>query len=129
VLFQVYIRLGANLKPLPSVRQTFLSSVSLGPAANALHIASERIGKTSRDVYDVWVFLKNRFPINKEIVEARSGMPFEKLIEMYIHQLEKLDNRKIIDGVGEFLTASQKDWAKAKLRQETLALLTLRYES
>lgn len=94
--------------------------------AHKLMAMSERIGKTSRDIYDVWFFLQKRFPINKGIVEARSGMPFEKHVEKCINQLEKLDNHRILDGVGEFLTASQKDWAKAKLRQETIALLTLR---
>ena len=97
--------------------------------AHKLMAMSERIGKTSRDIYDVWFFLQNRFPINEEIVEARSGMPFTKLIEKCIHQLEKLDNRRIINGIGEFLTTSQKDWAKAKLKQETIALLTLRKET
>jgi hypothetical protein len=31
--------------------------------------------------------------------------------------------------MGELLTTSQKDWAKAKLREETIALLKLRIES
>jgi predicted nucleotidyltransferase component of viral defense system len=97
--------------------------------AHKLIAMHERIGKTSRDIYDVWFFLKNRFPINKEIVEARSGMPLEKLLEKCIGQLGKLNNRRILDGVGEFLTARQKDWAKAKLRQETFALITLRKEA
>jgi predicted nucleotidyltransferase component of viral defense system len=97
--------------------------------AHKLMAMSERIGKTSRDIYDVWYFLQNRFPINREIVEARSGMPFDKLLEKCINQLEKMDNRRILVGVGEFLTASQKDWARAKLRQETIALLNLRKET
>ena len=96
--------------------------------AHKLMAMHERIGKTSRDIYDVWFFLKNRFPINKEIVEKRARMPFDQLIDKCIEQLEKLNNRRIIDGVGEFLTPSQKDWAKAKLKQETIALLTLRKE-
>jgi predicted nucleotidyltransferase component of viral defense system len=97
--------------------------------AHKLIAMHERIGKTSRDIYDVWFFLKNRVPINKEIVEKRSGMPFEQLIDICIDQLEKLNNRHILDGVGEFLSPSQKDWAKAKLRKETIALLTLRKET
>jgi len=97
--------------------------------AHKLIAMSERIGKTSRDIYDVWFFLSKRFPINIEIVEKRSGMPFDKLLEKCINQLEKFNNRRILDGVGEFLTVSQKDWAKAKLRQETISLLSLRKET
>jgi predicted nucleotidyltransferase component of viral defense system len=97
--------------------------------AHKLMAMSERIDKTSRDIYDVWFFLENRFPINKEIVEARSGMPFEKFLEKCINQLEALNNHRILTGIGEFLSESQKDWARAKLRQETIAFLTLRKES
>jgi predicted nucleotidyltransferase component of viral defense system len=96
--------------------------------AHKLMAMHERIGKTSRDIYDVWFFLKNRFPINKEIVEKRAGVPFDQLVDMCIDQLERLSNRRILEGVGEFLTPSQKDWAKSKLKQETIALLTLRKE-
>lgn len=94
--------------------------------AHKLMAMYERIGKTSRDIYDVWFFLKSRFPINKEIVEYRAQMPFDQLVNQCISQLEKLNNRHILDGVGELLTTSQKDWAKAKLREETIAFLKLR---
>lgn len=97
--------------------------------AHKLMAMHERIGKTSRDIYDVWFFLQNRFPINQRIVEGRSKMPFDKLLQKCISQLEKMSNRHILDGVGELLTASQKDWAKAKLREETISLLKLRLES
>lgn len=97
--------------------------------AHKLMAMYERIGKTSRDVYDVWFFLSNHFPINKEIVEKRSKMPFDKLLQKCIQKLEKMSNRNILDGIGELITPSQKDWAKAKLREETIALLKLRLEN
>lgn len=94
--------------------------------AHKLMAMHERIGKTSRDIYDVWFFLTHRFPINKEIVEKRANMSFDKLLRICITQLEKMNNRNILNGVGELLTPHQKDWAKAKLRIETIALLQLR---
>lgn len=94
--------------------------------AHKLMAMHERIGKTSRDIYDVWFFLQHRFHINKEIVEQRSKMTFDKLLQECISQLEKMSNRHILDGVGELLTASQKDWAKAKLCEDTISLLKLR---
>ncbi len=94
--------------------------------AHKLMAMHERIGKTSRDIYDVWFFLQHRFPINKKIVEQRSEMTFDKLLQECISQLEKMSNRHILDGVGELLTASQKDWAKAKLCEDTISLLKLR---
>ncbi len=97
--------------------------------AHKLMAMYERIEKTSRDIYDVWFFLKTRTPINKGIVETRARMPFDQLVNKCISQLEKLNNRRILAGMGELLTTSQKDWAKAKLREETIALLKLRLEN
>ncbi|PIS34678.1 MAG: hypothetical protein COT37_01410 [Parcubacteria group bacterium CG08_land_8_20_14_0_20_43_9] len=97
--------------------------------ANKLMAMYERVGKTSRDVFDVYFFTKNNWPINKEIVEKRAGMPFKKTLEKSIGLLEKMNNRNILVGLGEFLTESQKDWARAKLREETIFLLKARLES
>jgi predicted nucleotidyltransferase component of viral defense system len=97
--------------------------------AHKLMALHERIGKTSRDIYDAWFFLQQRFPINREIIQERSGMPFDEFLQVCIKQLEKLSNRHILDGVGELLTPSQKDWAKVKLREDTISLLKLRLGS
>ena len=96
--------------------------------AHKLMVMHERIGKTSRDIYDVWFFLQHRFPINKEIVEQRLKMTFDQLLQNCISQLEEMSNRHILDGVGELLTTSQKDWAKAKFREDVISLLKLRLE-
>ena len=40
-----------------------------------------------------------------------------------------MDNRTILNGIGELLTPGQKDRAKEKLREETIALLKLRIEN
>ena len=97
--------------------------------AHKLMAMHERIGKTSRDVYDVWFFLENHWPINKEIVENRSGKTFKEVLQLTADQLENLDNRHILDGLGDFLTEPQKDWARAKLKSETIFLLKARAES
>ena len=96
--------------------------------AHKLMAMYERIGKTSRDVFDVYFFAKNNWNINKEIVEKRSGMSFKKTLEQCIKLLEKMNNRNILDGLGEFLSESQKDWVRAKLRTETIFLLKLRLD-
>ena len=91
--------------------------------AHKLMAMDERIGKTSRDIYDVWFFLDHFWPINKDIVEKRSGKPFGKALKDMTEKLEKMDNKHILDGLGSFLTESQKDWARAKLKSETIFLL------
>lgn len=97
--------------------------------AHKLMAMHERIGKTSRDVYDVWFFLQHRWPVNTAIVESRAGTTFPLFLKQCIEQLEKMPNRNILDGLGDFLTSSQKDWARAKLRTETIFLLKARLAS
>lgn len=97
--------------------------------AHKLMAMLERVGKTSRDVYDVWFFLKKRFPINKKIVEQRSGLTFKKALQKAVLALGKMSNRNILDGLGDLLTSSQKDWARAKLKEEAVFLLKVKIES
>lgn len=97
--------------------------------ANKIMAMHERIGKTSRDIYDVWFFLENHWPINKKIIELRSEMTFRELLQRCIEQLEKMNNRHILVGLGELLTESRKDWVRVKLRTETIFLLRARSES
>lgn len=97
--------------------------------ANKLMAMHERIGKTSRDIYDAWFFLEHQWSINVKIIEQRAGMSLSELLEKCIVQLEKMNNRHILDGLGELLTNSQKDWARAKLLSETIFLLKARVMS
>ncbi len=96
--------------------------------AHKLIAMTERISETSRDIYDVWFFLQARYPINKSIVEKRAGKPFKQVIKKAVDELQKMDNRHILDGLGELLNQGQKDWAREKLREETIALLSLRLD-
>ena len=94
--------------------------------ANKLMAMHERMGKTNRDIYDVWFFLTNRFQINEGIVKERSGVTFEELVKKCIKQLEALSNTHILDGLGELLDSNQKVWVKSHLKEDTIALLKLR---
>jgi len=94
--------------------------------AHKLVAMVERFGKTNRDIFDVWFFLKNNWLINEKIIEARTGMPVRQFLQKCIDLLEKMPDRGILSGIGELLDAKQKLWAKDKLRNETIFLLKLR---
>jgi predicted nucleotidyltransferase component of viral defense system len=97
--------------------------------AHKLMAMYERIGKTNRDIYDVWFFAHNRWPINQDIVEKRAGVPYRQLLEKCIARLEKMSDRNILSGLGDLLSDEQKKWAKAKLRTDTVFLLKLALDS
>ncbi|MEK7681175.1 MAG: nucleotidyl transferase AbiEii/AbiGii toxin family protein [Patescibacteria group bacterium] len=98
-------------------------------AAHKLCAMYERIGKTNRDVFDVYFFLKDNWPVNKQIVESRAGMAYKEFLKKNIELLGKTANRNILSGIGELLDKKQKTWVKLKLRTEVIFLLRLALES
>ncbi len=96
--------------------------------ANKLVALLDRTNMASRDIYDIWFFLDNQWSVNKEIVEERTGMSFEKYIEKCIKFTEKYENKHILHGMGELLSEKQKIWAKEKLKDEVVFLLKLMIE-
>ncbi|MBP9747502.1 nucleotidyl transferase AbiEii/AbiGii toxin family protein [Patescibacteria group bacterium] len=96
--------------------------------AHKLMAMYERVGKTSRDIFDVYFFEKKGWEINKAIVEDRSGMSFKDALRACVTLLEKMDNRHILDGLGELLTSAQKDWARTKLKEEVIFLLKVKID-
>lgn len=97
--------------------------------AHKLMAMIERVGKTSRDIFDVHYFAKNNWPINKKIVENRSGISYKETLKNAISQLESIDNKYILDGLGELLSDSQKDSARARLKSDTTFLLKVMYNN
>ena len=97
--------------------------------AHKLMAMFERIGKTSRDIFDVQYFAKNNWPINRKIVEGRSGVSYKEALEKCIAMLEKMDNKHILDGLGELLTDPQKNSARAKLRDDTIFILKVMHSN
>ncbi len=97
--------------------------------AHKLMAMIERVGKTSRDIFDVQYFAKNNWTLNKRIVESRSGLSFKEALEKAISQLESMDNKHILDGLGELLSDSQKDSTRAKLKSDTIFLLKVMLSS
>ena len=98
-------------------------------AAHKLVAMYERHGKTNRDIFDVWYFLRNDWSINKEIIKKRTEMPFKDFLQKCISLIEKVDNKNILAGMGEFLDEKQKMWVKTHLREDVLFLLKLKLEN
>lgn len=97
--------------------------------AHKLMAMIERIGKTSRDVYDIRFFIKHNWPMNTSIVEARAQKPYQEVLKKAIALLEQMNNKHILDGLGELLTKSQKDSTRATLRDDTIVLLKILLDS
>lgn len=97
-------------------------------AAHKLTAMYERIGRSSRDIFDVYFFLENNWPINEKIIGDRTNLSFSEFLKKSIKALEKVSNHEILSGQGELLDEKQKVWAKEHLKKDTLFLLRLKLE-
>jgi len=50
-------------------------------------------------------------------------LDFDLLVEQCMAQVEKLDNKKLLQDLGELMNSDLKNFVKTKLKQETLHLL------
>jgi hypothetical protein len=89
----------------------------------------ERESRTNRDIFDIWYFLQNDWPINKEIIKKRTGMSFKDFLQKCIGLVEKANNKNILAGMGELLDEKQKAWAKEHLKEDALFQLKLKLEN
>lgn len=97
--------------------------------AHKLVALLERRTWANRDLFDVWFFLKHRWPIHTEIVEKRTGKSLKQYLKQCIEAIGAMSETHIISGIGELIESSQKDWFKKHLKEETIFLLKLKYAS
>ena len=91
--------------------------------ANKIAAFYERAERANRDIYDVWFFLQNNWPIDRKLVEKRLNISFRECIESCIKKMENISERGILNGMGEIIDIKQKNWVKTKLKTEILFLL------
>ncbi len=80
---------------------------------------------TSRDVFDVYFYMKDQTPVNKDIVELRMMMGFEEYMDACIEMIEQLSPKKLLDGIGELIDEKLKSFVRTKLKQECLQFLRM----
>jgi predicted nucleotidyltransferase component of viral defense system len=91
--------------------------------ANKLVALTER--STNRDIYDVWFFFQNMFPISEAVIQERTGKTTREFLKTVEQKLQKLPkNYNILDGLGEVLTEKQKYFVKEKLISELMGIVS-----
>jgi len=97
--------------------------------AHKLVALSERRNVANRDYFDLWFFLKNNWEIDKKIVELRTEMDFKEYIKKCVENVHKIDEKHILQGLGEILDSSLKNWVKNHLKKELIFLLNFYLEN
>lgn len=91
--------------------------------AHKLVALLDRKSTANRDLFDLWYFLKIGWQANIELVELRTGEKYKDYLKKCIKAVEKIDERYILQGLGEVLDKKQREWAKENLKEKILFLM------
>jgi hypothetical protein len=67
--------------------------------------------------------MEKRTPINNSIVETRMKMPFTDYIQQCINLLESMNDKGLLQGLGELMEEGIKKFVQNEMRTETISLL------
>lgn len=98
--------------------------------AHKLIAVKERLSMANRDLFDAHYFLSTSYAteINYDIIKSRLGKEPKEFWTELREFVQKVDERYILNGLGELLTESQKDWGRTKLKSELLQLIEMRID-
>lgn len=84
----------------------------------------------NRDIYDINFFFNKNWGINYEIIALRrkkdAKLYFKELME-FIEK--KVDNKKILDGMGALVSDEKREWVKNELKNEVIKQLAIQIKS
>ncbi|MFP4665100.1 MAG: nucleotidyl transferase AbiEii/AbiGii toxin family protein [Bacteroidales bacterium] len=93
--------------------------------AHKLCALTDRNLVISRDVFDLWFLMHNKYPLNVDIVEKRMGISFDKYMEKTILAVENKPGTSLLEGLGELMDEKMKPFVKNKLKDECITLLKM----
>ena len=82
----------------------------------------------SRDIFDLWFYLKNDWEINEKLVLEKTGLTLKKAIKEALDKLSKIKKKQLLQGLGELLDEKQKMWVKENLIKELAFYLKLKLQ-
>lgn len=94
-------------------------------AAGKLSALLTRKRFATRDVFDLWFFLKNNWQINKELVLEKTGMSLTEALKKAQDKVKEIKKTELLAGIGDLLDNKHKAWVKEKLIDETVFYLRL----
>ena len=98
-------------------------------AATKLAALLTRVHFASRDMFDLWFYLKNMWQINEKTLRDQTGLSLQEAVAKAIEKICGISQNQLLQGLGELLTEQQKRWVKEKLRDELVFQLGLYKET
>jgi predicted nucleotidyltransferase component of viral defense system len=79
----------------------------------------------SRDLFDLWFFLKQEKKINERFLQRQTSLTLLAAVKRAIKIVAKVPQKEILAGLGELMESQQKEWVREKLKKELLFQLKL----
>jgi len=89
-------------------------------AANKIAALLTRKKFAARDMFDVWFFLKENWPINEVLLKERTGCSLAQALKKAELIVKKVKPTELLAGLGELLDNKQKAFMKGKLQDELI---------
>jgi len=96
--------------------------------ANKLITLLERKRTANRDLFDLYYFFSEHWDINEDIIRLRTGYGLKECLKKCLQVVEKINNKQILQGLGELIDEKQKDWVKKNLKRKILFLFNFYLE-
>jgi len=91
--------------------------------AHKLVALLERKQPATRDLFDIYFFFSQKWEINDQLIKLRTGCSLEEYLRKCLDFIEKINERQILQGLGELIDEKQKEWVRKKLKQELIFLI------
>ncbi|HNQ67725.1 MAG TPA: nucleotidyl transferase AbiEii/AbiGii toxin family protein [Bacteroidales bacterium] len=86
---------------------------------------TDRKSVASRDVFEIYYFLKDNIKINPEIIKQRTNMDVSEYVDYSISTIKNIKKTSLLNGIGELIDEDYKVFVKNKLQDETIHLLQI----
>jgi len=93
--------------------------------AHKLCALLDRNSLTNRDIFDIYYFLKQKTYLNSFIVEQRMKTGLTDYLGFCIKEIEKINPKNLLYGIGELVDDNLKGFVKTKLKDETIQMLRI----
>lgn len=79
----------------------------------------------TRDLFDMWFFLKEHWDINEAILKESTGLTLAQALRKAQTQVKKVKKTELLAGLGDLLDNKEKAFVKEKLQDELIFFLKL----
>lgn len=91
--------------------------------ANKLVALTDRKIMVNRDLYDIYFFYKNNFPINEALILERTWKNYKDYLKYILDFIKTLDSKKLLSWLWEVLDNKQKAFVKDRLLKELIWII------